>query len=119
MATALRDQSSKLLGYRVGADDFLNHPVDRIELGVRVAGLLALRERHQSLTRRNEARRAAALPRRMSSTVVHDLKNRSPSSSPTSPTRSKSCARPATSSIPTCRNRSSNRKRPVGACCAC
>ncbi|MGZ3440841.1 MAG: hybrid sensor histidine kinase/response regulator [Polyangia bacterium] len=76
MATALRDQSSKLLGYRVGADDFLSHPVDRIELGVRVAGLLALRERHQSLTRRNEE--LAELQRfrdEMSSMVVHDLKN--------------------------------------------
>ena len=76
MATALRDQSSKLLGYRVGADDFLSHPVDRIELGVRVAALLALRERHQSLTKRNEE--LAELQRfrdEMSSTVVHDLKN--------------------------------------------
>ncbi|MCU1281600.1 MAG: His Kinase (phospho-acceptor) protein [bacterium] len=76
MATALRDQSSKLLGYRVGVDDFLSHPVDRIELGVRVAALLALRERHQSLMRRNEE--LAELQRfrdEMSSTVVHDLKN--------------------------------------------
>jgi signal transduction histidine kinase len=76
MVTSLRDQSSKLLGYRVGADDFLSHPVDRIELGVRVAGLLALRERHQSLMKRNEE--LAELQRfrdEMSSTVVHDLKN--------------------------------------------
>ena len=76
MVTALRDQSSKLLGYRVGVDDFLSHPVDRIELGVRVAALLALRERHQSLMRRNEE--LAELQRfrdEMSSTVVHDLKN--------------------------------------------
>ncbi|MDB4971233.1 MAG: His Kinase (phospho-acceptor) protein [Myxococcales bacterium] len=76
MVTSLRDQSSKLLGYRVGVDDFLSHPVDRIELGVRVAGLLALRERHQSLMKRNEE--LAELQRfrdEMSSTVVHDLKN--------------------------------------------
>jgi two-component system, sensor histidine kinase and response regulator len=76
MVTALRDQSSKLLGYRVGVDDFLSHPVDRIELGVRVAGLLALRERHQALSRRNEE--LVELQRfrdEMSSTVVHDLKN--------------------------------------------
>src|SRR5690348_3149128 len=76
MVTALRDQSSKLLGYRVGADDFLSHPVDRIELGVRVAALLALRERHQALARRNEE--LVELQRfrdEMSSTVVHDLKN--------------------------------------------
>ena len=76
MVSALRDQSSKLLGYRVGVDDFLSHPVDRIELGVRVAALLALRERHQALTRRNEE--LAELQRfrdEMSSTVVHDLKN--------------------------------------------
>ena len=76
MVSALRDQSSKLLGYRVGVDDFLSHPLDRIELGVRVAALLALRERHQALTRRNEE--LAELQRfrdEMSSTVVHDLKN--------------------------------------------
>ena len=76
MVTALRDQSSKLLGYRVGIDDFLSHPVDRIELGVRVAGLLALRERHQALALRNEE--LIELQRfrdEMSSTVVHDLKN--------------------------------------------
>ncbi len=76
MVTALRDQSSKLLGYRVGADDFLSHPVDRIELGVRVAALLALRERHQALSRRNEE--LVELQRfrdEMSSTLVHDLKN--------------------------------------------
>ena len=76
MVSALRDQSSKLLGYRVGVDDFLSHPVDRIELGVRVAALLALRERHQMLTKRNEE--LAELQRfrdEMSSTVVHDLKN--------------------------------------------
>jgi len=76
MVSALRDQSSKLLGYRVGVDDFLSHPVDRIELGVRVAALLALRERHQALTKRNEE--LAELQRfrdEMSSTVVHDLKN--------------------------------------------
>jgi two-component system, sensor histidine kinase and response regulator len=76
MVSALRDQSSKLLGYRVGVDDFLSHPVDRIELGVRVAALLALRERHRALTRRNEE--LAELQRfrdEMSSTVVHDLKN--------------------------------------------
>jgi two-component system sensor histidine kinase/response regulator len=76
MVTTLRDQSSKLLGYRVGVDDFLSHPVDRIELGVRVAGLLALRERHRALQLRNEE--LAELQRfrdEMSSTVVHDLKN--------------------------------------------
>jgi signal transduction histidine kinase len=76
MVSALRDQSSKLLGYRVGVDDFLSYPVDRIELGVRAAALLALRERHQALSRRNEE--LIELQRfrdEMSSTVVHDLKN--------------------------------------------
>ena len=76
MVSALRDQSSKLLGYRIGVDDFLSHPVDRIELGVRAAALLALRERHATLTRRAEE--LAELQRfrdEMSSLVVHDLKN--------------------------------------------
>jgi signal transduction histidine kinase len=76
MVSALRDQSSKLLGYRVGVDDFLSYPVDRIELGVRVAALLALRERHQALTRRNaELAELQRFRDEMSSTVVHDLKN--------------------------------------------
>lgn len=76
MVTSLRDQSSKLLGYRVGVDDFLSHPVDRIELGARVGALLSMRERHHALQRRNEE--LAELQRfrdEMSSTVVHDLKN--------------------------------------------
>jgi two-component system, sensor histidine kinase and response regulator len=76
MVSALRDQSSKLLGYRVGVDDFLSHPLDRIELGVRVAALLALRERHQALTQRNaELAELQRFRDEMSSTVVHDLKN--------------------------------------------
>ena len=76
IVSTLRDQSSKLLSYRIGADDFLSHPVDRIELGVRVARLLDLRKQHQVLARRNEE--LAELQRfrdEMSSTVVHDLKN--------------------------------------------
>jgi two-component system sensor histidine kinase/response regulator len=76
IATALRDQSSKLLGYRVGADDFLSHPIDRIELGVRVAGLLSLRARHRGLARRNvELAELQRFRDEMASTVVHDLKN--------------------------------------------
>jgi signal transduction histidine kinase len=76
MVSALRDQSSKLLGYRIGVDDFLSHPVDRIELGVRVAALLALRERHAALTRRTEELTELQRFRdEMSSMVVHDLKN--------------------------------------------
>jgi signal transduction histidine kinase len=76
IATALRDQSSKLLSYRVGADDFLSHPIDRIELGVRVAGLLSLRARHRGLARRNvELAELQRFRDEMSSMVVHDLKN--------------------------------------------
>jgi signal transduction histidine kinase len=76
MVSSLRDQSSKLLGYRSGVDDFLSYPLDRVDLGVRVAALLALRQRHQALMRRNEE--LAELQRfrdEMSSAVVHDLKN--------------------------------------------
>lgn len=76
IATSLRDQSSKLLGYRVGADDFLSHPIDRIELGVRVAGLLSLRARHQAAEQRNvELAELQRFKDEMSTTVVHDLKN--------------------------------------------
>src|SRR5262249_58666952 len=49
---------------------------DRLDLGVRVAALLALRERHQALMRRNlELAELQRFRDEMSSIVVHDLKN--------------------------------------------
>lgn len=76
VVTNLNDQSSRLLAFRVGADDFFSHPVDRIELGVRIAGLLQQRRRHQALAQRTiELAELQRFKDEMSTTVVHDLKN--------------------------------------------
>src|SRR3954447_22513841 len=40
--SSLADPSSRVLGLRMGADDFLTKPIDRSELRVRVKNLLAL-----------------------------------------------------------------------------
>lgn len=43
MVTALDDQESRLYALQAGADEFISKPIDRIELGVRIKNLLALR----------------------------------------------------------------------------
>ena len=43
MVTALDDRDAKMLGLSAGAEDFLNKPVDRAELCVRVRNLLRLK----------------------------------------------------------------------------
>jgi putative two-component system response regulator len=54
MVTALDDRESRLLALRAGAQEFLNKPVDRIELGVRVRNLLHLKEYQNFLSHHNE-----------------------------------------------------------------
>ena len=44
MVTALIDQSSRLVGLGVGADDVLTKPVDRSELWLKIKNLLRLQE---------------------------------------------------------------------------
>lgn len=44
MLTALGDKESKLKAYQVGADDFLNKPVSRTELNIRLKSLLRIRD---------------------------------------------------------------------------
>ncbi len=49
MVTALTEKTEKIKGIEVGADDFLNKPVDVNELRVRVKSLLKLKYYHDSL----------------------------------------------------------------------
>jgi putative two-component system response regulator len=53
MITALNDRESRLLGLEAGAEEFLNKPVDRSELRVRVRNLLRLKEYHDFLGNHN------------------------------------------------------------------
>jgi two-component system, sensor histidine kinase and response regulator len=76
MVTGLNDASSKLLGLRAGADDFLTKPVDRFEMAARLNNLLKLRQNERELEQRNE--RLIELQRfrdEMAELIVHDLKN--------------------------------------------
>jgi putative two-component system response regulator len=51
LVTALSDKQDRLEGIKVGADDFLSRPVDRIELLARVRSLLKLKHRTDELER--------------------------------------------------------------------
>ncbi len=51
LVTALSDRHDRLEGIKVGADDFLSRPVDRIELLARVRSLLKLKYRTDELER--------------------------------------------------------------------
>jgi signal transduction histidine kinase len=76
LVSSLSDPSSRVLGLKVGADDFLTKPIDRSELRARVSNLLALRHKERELARRN--RELVELERfrdEMSALLVHDLKN--------------------------------------------
>ena len=76
LVTALSDPSSRLLGLRVGADEFLTKPVDRSELKVRVGNLLKLCATNDALQKRNrELEELHRLKDEMAAMLVHDLKN--------------------------------------------
>jgi len=51
LITALSDKEDRLAGIKVGADDFLSRPVDRIELLARAHSLLNLKHRTDELER--------------------------------------------------------------------
>jgi putative two-component system response regulator len=53
MVTALNDRDSKLAALNMGAEEFLNKPVDRAELWVRVRNLLRLKEYNDFLANYN------------------------------------------------------------------
>src|SRR6202040_3704377 len=51
LITALSDKQDRIRGIKVGADDFLSRPVDRIELLARARSLLQLKQRTDELER--------------------------------------------------------------------
>jgi len=76
LVTALHDQTARIEGLRAGADEFLTKPVDRNELIIRIAHLLALRDKETALVRRNvELVELQRFGTEMSQLLVHDLKN--------------------------------------------
>ncbi len=54
MVTALTEKTEKIKGIEAGADDFLNKPVDLIELTARVKSLLRIKYYHDSLLEEQE-----------------------------------------------------------------
>jgi len=76
LVTALHDQRARVEGLRAGADEFLTKPFDRNELVIRIAHLLALRDKGNALLRRNvELAELQRFRGEMSQLIVHDLKN--------------------------------------------
>jgi DNA-binding response OmpR family regulator len=53
MLTSLQDVSYKVRGFELGADDFLNKPIDRVELIARVRSLLRIKSYHDELEQKN------------------------------------------------------------------
>ncbi|MBI5877009.1 MAG: response regulator [Chloroflexi bacterium] len=70
MLTALQDVAYKVRGFELGADDFLNKPIDRVELVARVRALLRLKQYHDELEQKNVLLRQA-----LSRYVVEDVAN--------------------------------------------
>jgi signal transduction histidine kinase len=76
LISASRDPSSRDLGLKHAADDYLTKPVERTELLARVRNLLALRQRTRELAERNRELVAMQHFREeTASLLVHDLKN--------------------------------------------
>jgi adenylate cyclase len=70
MLTSLQDVSYKVRGFELGADDFLNKPVDRVELVARVRSLLRMKHYHDELEQKNILLRQA-----LSRYVVEEVAN--------------------------------------------
>jgi two-component system sensor histidine kinase/response regulator len=76
LVSSLADPSSRVLGLRMGADDFLTKPIDRSELRVRVKNLLSLQTHERQLRQRHrEMEELQRFRDEMSALLVHDLKN--------------------------------------------
>ena len=76
LVSSLQDPSSRILGLKMGADDFLSKPLDRSELRARVTNLLTLRSKERELrTRNKELLELQHFRDEMSALLVHDLKN--------------------------------------------
>ena len=83
MVTALNKTAHRVRAMETGADDFLNKPVDRTELLVRVRSLLRIKRYHDELRqsleeigRQNERLRELERAKdRLTHMIVHDLNN--------------------------------------------
>ncbi|HEY0706165.1 MAG TPA: response regulator [Polyangia bacterium] len=76
LLTALTEQDDRNAGLAAGADDFLNKPVNRQELLLRVRHFLALREERKTVARQYEALcELSALKDDLVTLMVHDLRN--------------------------------------------
>ena len=76
LVSSLQDPSSRVLGLKMGADDFLSKPVDRSELRARVSNLLKLQSKERELrARHRELLELQHFRDEMSALLVHDLKN--------------------------------------------
>lgn len=76
LVTALGDHASRVKGFEAGADEYLQKPVNRLELHARVRNLLSLRRERQELAAQNaRLRELQRLRDEMTSLVVHDLKS--------------------------------------------
>ena len=76
LLTALTEQDDRNAGLAAGADDFLNKPVNRQELLLRVRHFLALRQERKTVARQYEALcELSALKDDLVTLMVHDLRN--------------------------------------------
>ena len=83
MVTALKEKEHRVKAMEVGADDFLNKPVDRTELLVRVKSLLRMKSYHDKVLETNaqisaKNKRLEELERtkeELTHMIVHDLMN--------------------------------------------
>jgi signal transduction histidine kinase len=72
----LAHQGDRVVGYQAGVDAFLAHPIDFVELDVRLSALVNIRQQHRQLARRNdELVESQRFRDELSSMLVHDLKN--------------------------------------------
>jgi CheY-like chemotaxis protein len=76
LVTALGESRSRLRGFEAGADEFLQKPIDRSELLLRVGNLLELRFQQRTLAEQNARLiRLQQFQQHATGLMVHDLKN--------------------------------------------
>jgi signal transduction histidine kinase len=75
MVTALNESSDRVQALEAGADDFLNKPVDNLEVVARVKSLVRIKRQRDALEDAyQELRRAESLRDNLTMMVVHDLR---------------------------------------------
>jgi two-component system, sensor histidine kinase and response regulator len=74
--TALQDQDTRIKALKLGADDFINKPFNRIELEARVRSLLRIHNLWEKVQERNEQLiKLDKLKRDLVDMLIHDLNN--------------------------------------------